>query len=433
MSSSKNDTRIASLMGSWTIDSTIKVSFGLYDLNVNIELFFMGDPLRENACELPSEDKCFEVDNKICLKESGRSTGRKCADMATAVSDWSDVNAFINIGYSMKTGPPLSLHLAADTGGWIGPFSTIFAQHKNFTNYQGSNLTNLKEPKPDASKVADHYSVRYVRSPIVPYLRWNPGSEMFNYVDFQNYFGESAVKNTVEVQHKMGLDDNGHTEFDPYAQYLNTCGNGNIKNILPLVEFEFLKGDPKIDNGREQLNIKLDYQLLTVPPIGSLEYKLMARLMKRGIPVTGPYCYEGELRGFLFDVTYASEMEHKYVHLMHGCVDDLPCLPSAAKLLSAASEAHVHEPPVPTTFNVGNVMLTSILLAVVIILLIVSLVWNVRLWRSRKRLQRSKSDDVECVPQMEMEIDNRTTPLLSDSNGHSSLERAHFSKRQFDM
>lgn len=38
----KNDTRLASLMGTWTVDSRIKSNFGLYEMDLNFIIYLMG-------------------------------------------------------------------------------------------------------------------------------------------------------------------------------------------------------------------------------------------------------------------------------------------------------------------------------------------------------------------------------------------------------
>jgi hypothetical protein len=53
---------------------------------------FQGDPLRENACELPG---CEEVNNSFCLyteefESSSPNLLKRCRNMAESVSSWSD-------------------------------------------------------------------------------------------------------------------------------------------------------------------------------------------------------------------------------------------------------------------------------------------------------------------------------------------------------
>jgi len=84
----KNDTRLASLMGTWTVDSRIKSNFGLYEIDMNFVIYLMGDPLRENSCELPD---CAELNNSFCRYENDSGSGPPiCENMATNISNWSD-------------------------------------------------------------------------------------------------------------------------------------------------------------------------------------------------------------------------------------------------------------------------------------------------------------------------------------------------------
>lgn len=39
----KNDTRLASLMGTWTVDSRIKSNLGLYEMDLNFIIYLMGE------------------------------------------------------------------------------------------------------------------------------------------------------------------------------------------------------------------------------------------------------------------------------------------------------------------------------------------------------------------------------------------------------
>jgi hypothetical protein len=62
-----------------------------YEVDINFVIYFMGDPMRENSCELPPSANCSELDNKFCLYDSsGPVPVPTCAAMDKQEADWSD-------------------------------------------------------------------------------------------------------------------------------------------------------------------------------------------------------------------------------------------------------------------------------------------------------------------------------------------------------
>ena len=147
------------------------------------------------------------------------------------------VSAFVYFGAKVDAGFPFNIHKDHNTANWVGPLSMILAQ--NTTDNEG---------------VLDHYVARYVESPSTKYLQMEPNCSLFGPDDFENYMGETAVKNTVKMQTTT-------TKGDPYQEYLKTCDNGSVKPILPLYDFTFVEDA----TGKEAIQVKLDYKILTFP------------------------------------------------------------------------------------------------------------------------------------------------------------------------
>lgn len=88
---SKNDTRIASLLGTWTGQTHIKTEIGSYELEAYFVIHFMPDPMRGYSCSL---DDCSEFENNACmLNDSGDGV---CKKISETVLDWSD-GAYFNL------------------------------------------------------------------------------------------------------------------------------------------------------------------------------------------------------------------------------------------------------------------------------------------------------------------------------------------------
>ena len=218
----------------------------------------------------------------------------------------STVSVFVNFGARVDAGFPFFVHKYHDTGDWIGPLSVVMAQNETAVL--------------DIDNVVDQYSIRYVQTPTTPYLRMDPNCTLFSPDDFQKYMGMTAVKETIKVQ------SNATHGKDPYEQYLGTCQNGDVRPILPLMEFTFVESPDQPE--KESVQVQLDYKVLSFPHKSDIMYKLFPRLQKRlnqpgsGFHVSGPYCYgEDPKRGYTFDFTYDSRHETNLLDLVHGCVE----------------------------------------------------------------------------------------------------------------
>ena len=105
--------------------------------------------------------------------------------------------------------------------------------------------------------------------------------------DFENILGPTAVKNTIDRQSLLSNSTYSFSaDTDPYQEYYNTCDNGDIKPMLPFLDFVFLSND----KGEESLQVKLHHKLLVTPKKGTVIYHSMS-LLTKFLPVSGPYCY----------------------------------------------------------------------------------------------------------------------------------------------
>jgi len=85
----KNDSRIASLIGTWTGLTNIETDVGKYSLKADYILHIVCDSMRVNSCSLPG---CTEMDNEICVKPIIHTSknSETCQTMENTQSDWSD-------------------------------------------------------------------------------------------------------------------------------------------------------------------------------------------------------------------------------------------------------------------------------------------------------------------------------------------------------
>jgi hypothetical protein len=92
----KNNTQIASLLGTWTGETHLKTDIGSYELSAYFVIHFMPDPTREYACTLSD---CSEFQNHVC-KWNMETKKKQCIDLTTSseLLDWSDINAFVYFG-----------------------------------------------------------------------------------------------------------------------------------------------------------------------------------------------------------------------------------------------------------------------------------------------------------------------------------------------
>jgi hypothetical protein len=365
-------------MGTWTGQSRLKAAVGPYEMNIYFVVHLMPDPLRGYGCEMSN---CSEIQNQVCIEQK-QEASQKCVNLEDGQVTWSDVSAFLYFGARVDAGIPFNVHLEHNLGGWVGPLNMVMAQNST----RDENMTSI----------VDQYVVRYVDSPSTQYLHMHPNCSLFGPEDFERYMGASAVNQTVHSQTHAS-----HGE-DPYVPYLKTCAHGDVKPILPLFDFSFVKD---VD-GTEKVEVKLDYKILTFPHEGAPMYRLFPTLQERmnrrngAFHISGPYCYgDDPKRGWTFDFNYDSNNENEYMSLVHGCVEGLPCLPSAAEIaLGGTGVGLVHVKSKATTF--GSDALLTIAVYALSMALLVSITFHCK--RSQRetheRLRRPTTTSARPTP-----------------------------------
>ena len=179
----------------------------------------------------------------------------------------------------------------------------------------------------DSNSLIDQYVSRYVNTLSTPYLQRDPNCTLIQQVDFDSYAGLSAVNATIRRQRQYMPGD------DPYESQFESCSNGNVQPILPRFSFGFT------NSSLENIQIKVDYKILTMPGKKDTEYNLLPSLQKRfnhkdgAFHISGPYCYgDDPKRAYSFDFSFTSAHPNADISLFKGCVEGLPCLPPAAMI-----------------------------------------------------------------------------------------------------
>lgn len=358
----KNDSRIASLMGTWTGLTNIQTDVGKYSLKADYILHIVCDSMRVNSCSLSG---CDEMDNEICVKPliKTASNSATCQDMGSTKSDWSDVSAFLfaNVKVESKNG----VNVEDTIGDWVGPYNLVLAQNKSAI---------VADPSP--GDIIDQYTAKYVETPSTPYLSISDKCTFFGEKDFETILGTTSVRNTIVRQSQLSNSTFSFSaDTDPYLEYYETCENGDLKPMLPFIDFVFLKGA----DGKEKLHVKLHHKLLVTPHPGTVAYHSMSLLTKI-LPISGPYCYNDDPKGgYTFDIAFDSSVENSLLTLRHACVEGLPCAPPELVQFSQPhDQIKPDDIPAPVILEVGTLISLSVALAVVAFLFLVSMYFNIQ-------------------------------------------------------
>jgi len=270
------------------------------------------------------------------------------------------------LGTKIDAGSPFDVHTEQSTGGWVGPYNVILAK----------NNSMIGEMTDEGDKIVDSYTMKYVTSPNTPYLKMPDECNILQYADFYNYLGPGAVNNTVQEQIQYEFNEN----YDPYAEYYETCKNGDVKPILPMIQFNFLTDDDK-RRYNETVQVKVNYKILTFPT-NPVFGDLVPMFKKHGAPISGPYCWDDNPnRAYAVDFYFDSESAHPddRVHFYHACIEGLPCIPPAVENCNCTGGSEIHkEPSDATVVEVGESIILGSVALVLTIVLMISLVYNYR-------------------------------------------------------
>ena len=379
----KNQTRISSILGPWTVYNNAKASLLPYSTGSSLSMYVLCDEqMAGNSCTLPF---CTEFDSEVCLRNMENDVS--CNFMNESIVDWSDAIVFIFIEYYVDFGFPYNTKHVWSTGEWVGPYHVVFAQDPDV--YNEGRVTS------DGELILDTYILKYLNAPSTEYLTLPRGCTMFAPDEFKEYLGAAAVNHTVQNQ-AMGLSF--EESFEPYYK---TCENGDIKPMLPYVNFTFVRGNDV--NHTEKLYVRFEMKLLTYPNKESALYYLMPSLQDNGFPISGPYCYDGDPnRGWTFDLVFDSQEGTTLgTELEHSCIGDYECVPpqlEACNCSMAVNDNILFEPIEANNNPIG--LKTDIYIEIATVLLIIvsiaSIGYNFYLQKRIKELDSELyGDDLE--------------------------------------
>ena len=194
-------------------------------------------------------------------------------------------------------------------------------------------------------------------------------------------------------------------DVDIYEPYYNTCENGDAHPTLPLWTFEFNRENRAPFT--EMIDIILKYRLF-VNPSNTDTWETAKDL---GLPVSGPYCYNGELRGYTIDMDFDSKDDGGFIQYEHACIDGDPCLSKAYEKCSLCTEIEVRESSGGTTIQVGILIWLILSITGVALFFLISLVNNVK---NRRRIRQLEVELGTLGTEMSMREDAETYALMNN-------------------
>ena len=164
---------------------------------------------------------CSLMEGEVCVESDDSTFGDRkfeCRKIEEAVVGGGEAVIYFKFDISFSV-PLLRVNAVQGTGGWVGPYTV--------------HLDGLKDGSVDGNIVyVKTVNSGYVKPPTAYNLTTDPQ-------DFINYFGTSAIDNSLRLQ--MGNLD------DPYEKYRGTCENGNVMPILPMMKFNATGGQLEVD------------------------------------------------------------------------------------------------------------------------------------------------------------------------------------------
>lgn len=404
----KNISRLASMLGSWTAETNLRYpyhgGFEFFDVRAWLVVHLTINPMRDLGCQ---QADCPEDQNRLCLHRpvEQQIELELCVNTNETEVEWSDLTAFFSFGFDLVAGP--TNFVGQETsGGWIGPFHVVLAQEQQDDNDSLSTKKNATE----------RFVTRYVSTPSTKFLTPNRNASIYTFQDFANYAGIAAVQTTI--QNQLHLLHNNNDNMDPYTRFWNTCENGTVTPMLPMLSFDFGLSNGVVDT----MNVNLQYHMLTMPIPGSDAYSVMPMVQQAfdshdntnssssssppsALQITGPYCFRNDVNGSWAWALNASlstpvstsndadsnknnRLDDAFT-LVHGCVSGLDCLPPIAQIWNpSVQHVVVYHKSQYSTSDLNQMVLTLLcyILAVAVLLAITC---NANLRRSHRRyLQR---------------------------------------------
>jgi len=443
------------LYGTWTFTTETMTDVGYYKGIAYVVMHIMPDPMQVKSCVIKgtSKDKnnsCIEANNKACSHVGAvDNEHEECVNTENSEVEWSDVTAFFQFGFRLRTGIVRKSYHEVYTSDWLGPYNMILApiekhhhQDGNERVDEGKLIGDGNHTKPHTHDKKDLYVSRYVNTPWTATELQRPfaSSAIFNFDStiLEEVVGTIAINSTIYAQKewrgtpkssrgailaatakiaplreglKKEATDGGDVSFtdgasvssnndDPYARYSKTCAHGDLRPILPKLEIErttHIATENGIPPPKTTYSLKVDYPMLSLPEkrIDDL-YKLWPTIKSHlgpKFPLQGPYCYgKDPNRAYAIHLSYdsAARAEAATWKGVKGCVAPWPCWRGDPQPPAPPPSAMIPE----DNHSEGSYVLDPMGLEAVIVyamgfLLLVSLVFNCQLANRLKKLQDS--------------------------------------------
>jgi len=416
-----------------------------------VVMHLMPDPMQVKSCIIRNNGNnktsgCLEADNKACSHGGAVGNEREeCVDTETKEIEWSDVTAFFQFGFRLRTGIVRKSYHEVHTSDWLGPYNMILAPiEKHHQEKHETETETERMPGTGNHDQKDLYVSRYVKTPWTATELQRPfaGSNIFNFDAgiLEEVVGTTAINTTIHAQRKWNgtpktlehenaattrtasvregrkaeaVNDGNSASIsgendDPYARYSKTCSHGDLRPILPRLEVTRTThpsvgssssndgdGDGKSPN--TTYSMKVDYPILSLPEGGIDDlYKLWPTLKRHlgpQFPLRGPYCYGNDPnRAYAINLSYdsAATAEASTWKGVKGCLPPWPCWKGDPKPPVLPPSSVIPE----DNHSEGSYVLDPMGLEFAIVygigfLLVVSLVFNCRLANRLKSLQQN--------------------------------------------
>eukprot|EP00531_Pseudo-nitzschia_arenysensis_P004263 CAMPEP_0116131052 /NCGR_PEP_ID=MMETSP0329-20121206/8803_1 /TAXON_ID=697910 /ORGANISM="Pseudo-nitzschia arenysensis, Strain B593" /LENGTH=495 /DNA_ID=CAMNT_0003625463 /DNA_START=279 /DNA_END=1766 /DNA_ORIENTATION=+ len=387
---------------------------GYYKGLAYVVMHLMPDPMQVKSCTIDAENghpACIEADNMAC---SHTIPNQKCVNTETTELEWSDVTAFFQFGFRLRTGIVVKTLHDVHTSDWLGPYHMIMAP---IGKHHEEELDNVNQTKPLGDDKKELWVSRYVNTPQTKDQLQRPfaNSGIFDNDAkiLEDIVGLKAINETIHQQiHWRGTPKDSasfETEErtlrgslkapsdDPYAQYAHTCAHGNLKPILPRLEVVKITHPPEGDNPpKHNYHLKVHYPMLSVPKAADPVYKLwptMKNHLGPQFPVKGPYCYgKDPNRAWTIDLAFDSSKkpEEAIWKGVHGCVAPWPCWSGDPQPPALPPSQEIpEENGTSASYVLDPKGIEFIIVYAVGLLLVISLVFNCKLANKLKSMQQS--------------------------------------------
>jgi len=360
--------------------------------------------LLEDQCtdgSTPSTGECDSIfNNEICMRDildDGVNYGYTCGSMLNNVTDWSDQLMLYHLGYDIDVP---GYHEYSDTGDFIGTFAMVLPQ-PDLDLYKKTH-----QPR-DGERIVDVYQARYVNSVYSDKIFRPSNCSIFSTENFEAMAGKEALNYTIQYQ-------TAPEGTDLYADYYNTCDNGDAHPTLPIVRYEF--SQTKTPPITETIDIVFQYKLFVAPSMENA--KNWEKAKDYGFPVSGPYCYQGELRGYTVDMDFDSKEGNDFVQYEHACIAGDPCISKAFDRCSLCADIEVRESTGGTTIEIGVVIWLILSTTMLSLFFCCSFINN---YMHRRRI---KELELEMNGIRESGNDSNVYSLLATNNDQTDTEEA---------